>query len=221
VDRSRRNRFKVVWPSPHGRRQEAAIDRSLIQWEPYPQAASYVVKISHVTRESERSTTFSQIIYKRVDGANSLSLAQLPHATSDARPEEYSVEIRAYDQSGTFLSETEHGFATFSLTDKHVLVEYDQSAGMTFDQNDVERRFQAQQALEAAEVLIKNGMFPEAGKLLEQADVSILPGRSALINGYLFAAQGQCKEAGKHFKNATVLGETCIPESYRMGCGAE
>ena len=216
-----RNRFKMVWPLPDSRKQEATIDRSVIQWDPYPRATSYVVKISHVTRESERSTTFSPIIYRQVDGVNSLALAQLPHAENDARPEEYSVEIRAYDQTGSFLSETEHSFATFSLTDKHVLVEYDQSEGMSIDQKDVERRFKAQQALDAAEFLIKNGMFPEARKLLGQSGPSALPGQAALINGYLYAAQGQCEEAGKYFKAAVDLGETCIPDSYRMGCSAE
>ena len=131
------------------------------------------------------------------------------------------MEIRAYDQTGSFLSETEHSFATFSLTDKHVLVEYDQSEGMSIDQKDVERRFKAQQALDAAEFLIKNGMFPEARKLLGQSGPSALPGQAALINGYLYAAQGQCEEAGKYFKAAVDLGETCIPDSYRMGCSAE
>jgi len=216
-----RDRMKVVWPSPNENKQNATVANSAIQWEPYPKAASYVVQINRVTHESARSTTYSPIFHKQIDGGNSLALAQLPNAESDAPSKEYAVEIRAYGRNGSFLSETEHSFSTFILTDNRVLVEYDPSEGATFDANNVESRFKVQKALEAAAFLIGKEMFPEARKLLEQTDASALPGQVALINGYLDAAQGRCEEAEKHFRDATDLGETCIPESYRAGCAAE
>lgn len=216
-----RDRMKILWPSPAVNKQHATIADSTIQWEPYPRAASYVVQINRVTHESARSTTYSPIFHKRVDGASSLALAQFPNAASDLPSREYAVEIRAYDKNGSFLSETDHSFSTFVLTDNRTLVEYDQSQGMLFDQGDVDRRFQAQKIMEAAVLLIEKEMFPEARKLLEQADASAMPGQAALINGYLNAAQGQCEQAERHFTEAAALGETCIPESYRAGCAME
>jgi hypothetical protein len=62
-----------------------------------------------------------------------------------------------------------------------------------------------------------NEMFPEADKLLGQAVASAIPRQAALTKGYLFAAQGRCYEAEKHFKEATTLGESCIYERYRAG----
>ena len=58
----------------------------------------------------------------------------------------------------------------------------------------------------------------QARKLLEQVDVTALPGQAALIKGYYHASQGRCDEAEKHFNRASALGETCIPERYRSGC---
>ncbi len=216
-----RDRMKMVWPSPDVNKQNATIANSTIQWEPYPLAASYVLQINRVTHESARSTTYSPIFYKRIDGASTLPLAQLPNTASDLPSREYAVEIRAYDRNGSFLSETDHSFSTFVVTDNRTLVEYDQSQGMRFDQSDVDRRFQAQKIMEAATLLIEKEMFPEARKLLEQADASAMPGQAALISGYLDAAQGRCEEAEKHFRDATALGKTCIPESYRAGCAVE
>ncbi len=216
-----RDRMKFVWPLLNQQKQNATIANSTIEWEPYPQAVSYVVQISRVTHESARSTTFSPIIYKQVNGENSLALAQLPNAEGSTPGKEYAAEIRAYDPNGSFLSETEHGFSTFILTDNHELVEFDQRQGVLFDQGDVDRSFQAQKTTEAAILLIEKKMFREAGALLDQADVSALPGRFALVSGYLHAAQGKCEEAEKQFKEATALGETCIPKTYRAGCMTE
>ena len=133
-------------------------------------------------------------------------------------PEEYAIAIRAYDRNGSFLSNTEHGFSTFLLTDERVLVELDDSTAAEADETNVERRFKARKALEAAAFLIGKEMYPEARKLLEQADVSALPGQAALIKGYHNAALGRCNEAEKHFSEASALGEICIPERYPAGC---
>jgi hypothetical protein len=208
----------MIWPLPAEPKQKASIADSKIQWEPYPQAASYVVQINQVTHESARSTTYSPIIYKQVDNVSAIALAQLPNVKSDAAPNEYAIEIRAYAQDGSFLSEVEQSFSTFTLTDDHILVEYDESKGTSLDPEGVERRFQAQKTLDAAALLINKEMFQEARTLLGQTDASVLPEQMAMLNGYLYAAQGRCEEANKFFNEALSLGQKCIPEKYRERC---
>ena len=73
------------------------------------------------------------------------------------------------------MSEAEHGFSTFSLTDNHILIEYDHSDETALDQDDVERVFQAGKVLDAAALFIKKAMFEEARLLLEQPDASAIP----------------------------------------------
>ena len=86
-----KRRIKVVWPYPDERKQKASIADSKIQWQPYPQAVSYVVQINRVTRESARSTTYRPIVHKRVDNASVLALSELPHVEGDGSPNEYAI----------------------------------------------------------------------------------------------------------------------------------
>ena len=213
-----RKRIKIMWPVPDERKQSATVSGSAIKWVPYPKAASYIVQINNVTREKPRTTTFSPLIHKQVVGESSLPISQLPSVESDLPPKEYSIEIRAYGQDGSFLSESERSFSTFSLKDNHVLVKFDGSEGQTFDQADVEDRFYAGKSLDAVVLLINKSMFAEAERLIEQGDTSILPARTALLKGYLNASQGNCEKANKYFEESLLLGQKCIPERYRMSC---
>jgi hypothetical protein len=213
-----RRRIKLIWPLPDERKQNATLKDSVIKWEPYPKATSYVIKISQVTREEPRTTTFSPLIYKQIDGKNSLSLSMLPHVKSDIGSKEYSVDIRAFGQDDSFLSELEHSFSTFLLMDNNVLVGLDDSEGKTFDQTDVESRFVASKTLDAVVLLIEKEMYSEAHKLLNETDVSILPGRTAILKGYLNSAQGRCDAANTFFEKALNYGETCIPKKYQNNC---
>lgn len=107
-----RSKMKILWPLPNEPKQKGTVSRSEIKWEPFPNASSYVIKISRVTRESSRSTIFSPILYKRVNGTTSIPISQLPNAQDDTSKEEYAVRIRAYDIKGNFLTEAEHSFST-------------------------------------------------------------------------------------------------------------
>jgi hypothetical protein len=213
-----RERIKIIWPLPGEPKQNATVSGSAIKWEPYPKAASYVVQINHVTREKPRTTTYSPLIHKQIIGENFLPISQLPSVESDIPPKEYSIEIRAYGQDGAFLSESEHSFSTFSLRDNHVLVEFDGSEGQTFDQADIEGRFNAEESLDAVVMLINKALFAEAERLLELSDTSTMPARTALLKGYLSASQGNCEKANKYFEESLSLGQKCIPERYRMSC---
>ncbi len=215
-----RKRINVLWPLPDEHKQKANVSRSAIRWEPYPKAASYLVKISHVTREKPRTTRFSPLIYKQVVGASFLPIAHLPNVESDLPPKEYAVKIRAYSQDGAFLSESEHSFSTFCLVDNRILVEFDGSEGEAFDQDDIERKFNAGKSLDAAEVLIDKSMYAEAERLLAQSDDLILPARTALLRGYLKASQGDCDKASIYFEESRSLGQKCIPKRYHMRCKA-
>ncbi len=213
-----RKRIKIIWPLPDEPKQTASVSGSDIKWEPYPKAASYIVQINHVTREKPRTTTYSPLIHKQVIGNNSLPISQLSSVKSDLPPKEYSIEIRAYGQDGTFLSESEHSFSTFSLRDNHVLVAFNDSEGQTFDQDDIEGRFNAEKSLDAVVMLIDKTLFAEAERLLKLSDTSTMPARTALLKGYLSASQNNCEKANKYFEESLSLGQKCIPERYRKGC---
>ena len=108
-----------------------------------------------MTRERLRTTTFTPITYKRVNGTTSIPISQLQSAKDDTSKEEYAVSIRAYDNNGKFLTETEHSFSTFLLTDNHVLVEniYDDIA--TDDKDAIARKYHLQKTMAAVELLIQ------------------------------------------------------------------
>jgi hypothetical protein len=67
-------------------------------------------------------------------------------------------------------------------------------------------------------LLIEKEMYIEADKLLNGTDVSILPGRTAMLKGYLNAVQGRCDAANTFFEKALNYGETCIPTKYQNDC---
>lgn len=112
-------RIKSIWPKESLQNQQATIAGSVIQWEPYPSAAVYVLKIDKVTRGNEKSTTFTPILYRKVSGT-SLPLKDLQNSKG-SEIEEYAVTIRAYDDAGTLISESESLSLTFSLSDGNAL----------------------------------------------------------------------------------------------------
>lgn len=113
-------RIKTIWPKENIQKQKATIDHSQISWEAYPGAVNYLLQIDRVTRKSKTTTTYSPILYRRVSGGNSLPLKTLPN-TKGSETEEYAVTIRAYDQTGAFISESQRLSGTFLLTDEKVL----------------------------------------------------------------------------------------------------
>ncbi len=113
-------RIKTIWPKEAIPNQQATIAHSEIEWEAYPTAVVYVLRIDKVTRESERSTIYSPILYRKISGLNSLPLNTLSNAKG-SETEEYAVTIKAFDQAGIFVSESQPLSATFSLTDGRIL----------------------------------------------------------------------------------------------------
>lgn len=102
--------------------------------------------------------------------------------------------------------------------DNNVLVGLDDSEGITLNQADVESRFVTGKTLDAVALLIEKGMYIEADKLLNETDLSILPGRTAMLKSYLNAVQGRCDAANTFFEKALNYGETCLPKKYQNDC---
>ncbi len=113
-------RIRTIWPKASIQNQQATIADSTIEWETYPAAVVYVLRIDKVTRESKTSTIYSPILYRKVSRVSSLPLKDLPN-TRGSEIEEYAVTIRAYDHAGIFVSESQPLSATFSLTDGRIL----------------------------------------------------------------------------------------------------
>lgn len=112
-------RIKSIWPNESLKNQQATIAESVIQWESYPLAAVYVLRIDKVTRENEKSRTFTPILYRKVPGT-SLPLKDFQNSKA-SEIEEYAVTIRAYDNAGTLISESESLSLTFTLSDGNAL----------------------------------------------------------------------------------------------------
>lgn len=213
-----RSKMKILWPTPNEPKQKGTVSASEIKWEPFPKAASYVIKISRVTREGSRRTTFTPILYKRINGTTSIPISQLSNAQDATSKEEYAVRIRAYDIKGKFLTESEHSFSTFVLSDNHVLVENIDDNITTVDKDAIARKYQLQKTMAAVELLIQENMFPEANSLLKKMDETEYNLQKELLTGYLFAAQGKCQEANEHFDNALANGQKCIPKKFKVEC---
>ena len=73
--------------------------------------------------------------------------------------------------------------------------------------------------LNAAVVLIRNGMFEEAGVLLERVSSADVAARRLAIRGYLLARQDRCEEAHGMFAQALrVNASVYIPREFNIAC---
>jgi hypothetical protein len=107
------------WPAaaPMYRPAEAGdLASSRIAWQTPLSAAHHVVGIWHIAQEADGRTTYSPTVWLRLDGAQELSLAELPAAEANGT-QEYGVEVFAFDDNGRLITQTPGGINShrFSL----------------------------------------------------------------------------------------------------------
>jgi len=210
-------RVVLFWPKKSGQKQEASIAKSKINWQPYPKATDYMVRVHHVTREGNR-TTYMPVIHKRVTGGTSFPLSQFAHARDAAAKEEYAVTVEAYGANGEFLSESQSFDGTFTLTDGNALMEDGHGVYGSADQGVIDSVYREKKILDSAETMIKEKMYDQAEAMLTKVAVNDLLGKKYVMKGYLFASEGDCKKAKAFFEEARKKGEDCIPEEYQGKC---
>lgn len=210
-------RIVLLWPKKSGQKQEASIAKSKINWQPYPKATDYMVRVHHVTREGNR-TTYMPVIRKKVTGTTSFPLSQLAHARDAAAKEEYAVTVEAYGANGEFLSGSQSFDGTFTLTDGNALMKDEHGVYGSAGQDVIDSVYREKKILDSVETMIKEKMYVQAEAMLTKVSVNDLQGKKHLMEGYLFASRGDCKKAKASFEEARKKSEDCIPEEYQGKC---
>lgn len=208
--------LNLLWPE--GERTSTSWGDDAIEWEPYPGATDYVVEIGSVTRKG-RSTSYRSLLSRTV-GDNRMPVSEMPAATADGVTSEYSVSIAAFDDEGRFLSESDRYTATFTLEDRMLVAEADgwPEPGESFDLATLDKKRKNTKRIDAAQLLIDEGMLDPAESLLGRIQGPVDPGEKEALEGYLRAEQGRCDEARALFEAAKAAGKRCIPERYEAAC---
>lgn len=202
-----------------------SLEEDKIEWQAHPDASQYHIKISRVT-ERGSSTVFSPISHRVVKDATSLALKDLQtrsiEATEGEEKATYSVDIRAFSDDGTFLSESS-SFPryVFNLKEPVVLVDedYPGMADMDDTVDALEAQDKASKRFSAIELLIDEQLYTAAETLLQGDLPGATPGRKEALQGYLYASQKQCQKAREYFDKARDIGgASCVNQKYERLC---
>ena len=219
--------IKINWPPEIAHRDRekekntASVRDDVIQWQPYAGAEKYVVKLFSI--EGHGSSSSYHGVGDHVVTEPHLPLATLKTVPSDGEEKEYSVDVFAFDADGTLLSKADVGLggSSFVLTDGNKLPEY--SFASTFDINlssgELKAHEENKKRIDAAKVLIDEGMLAEAEQLINKLQGPSQPGQKELAQGYLAAKQGNCELAKTLIDKArNEAGTTCVPERFKALC---
>ena len=216
-----RERVSLTWPSAHEKPTRGTLQESVVKWDPYPGAETYLVRVTELKREG-RTTSFLPVSTKRVDRETAFALAGLA-AVAGGEEKEYQASVLAFAADGTFLSQSHERFdnLTFVFTDKQQLVRDEErrmfSGSVNRDELDVLR--DNERRIKAIEALLQDDLVDEAQKVFAKIKGKVDAGKKDAIAGYLMAKRGRCEEANKLFKRArSDGGRSCVPNYYRAGC---
>lgn len=213
----------LSWPRPGEQGVRTTVDEGVVAWQAYPGAQTYLVRVTELVREGS-TISYHDVTARAVGGDTRFALAQLQALPSENGEKEYQVSVLAFGQDGQLLSETNERFAghSFVLADsKQFIRESDRMPGSDrFSTEELAQMRDNNQRIEAAAVLLKNGLPAEAERLLAKVRGKTDPGKKAAIAGYLLAVRGRCAEANRLFAKArSEGGQACVPSYYRAGCG--
>jgi hypothetical protein len=218
----------LTWPNPEAERITATIG-DIISWEKYPGATQYYVGIKKIRRDGD-TTHYSQITSKILSGETSLPLSNLKHITTKEKTKtEYAVEVFAFSDDGTIVSEFSDTFqgGTFLLSEGIILIE--DELDDTFNLSSIEDPDEVTRKMEeiarnkrretAVSVLIEDNMLNEAESLLGIIDSQYSQGKKEVLAGYILALQGECEKSNEMFDKAlSINSNACIPDSYKAYC---
>ena len=211
-----RKRPVLLWPTKGDQQVQTTHKAATIRWQAYPQATDYVVRIARVQR-IDRGASYSSIVSRRVNAKTELALSELRAVPGAASGHIYQVTLTAFAADGSFLSETESSMdgQSFTLTDVQMLA--DNKLALVSTEKQLVETIQNRKRLDAAQVLIEEGLLGEAEKALATVRGATDSGNKDALMGYLRARQGRCAEATKFFDQATAAnGKTCVPDNWRV-----
>ena len=210
-----RKRLALLWPAKGDKPVETTHKAGTIRWQAYPQATDYVVRLARVERR-DRGASYFPIVSRRVHAKTELALSELRAVPGAASGQIYQVTLAAFAADGSFLSETESSMdgQSFTLTDVQMLA--DDKLALVSTEKQLVETIQNRKRLDAAQVLIEEGLLVEAEKALATVRGATESGNKDALLGYLRARQGRCTEATKFFDQATAAnGKTCVPDNWR------
>ena len=206
--------------SPVDRPQLSEVGDFSISWEPHSKASSYIVSIASVKERSDSSST-SFVIGEKSTTDSSILLSEWDSIEDEGEPNVYRVDIVAFDDAGTFVSETQQWSAgKFELANYKILEQKTiEAVGLAQSVDDYEEYYQNQKRITASEFLIEEGLLDEAEKVINLITESAQKGKKEALLGYLHATRDQCDVANSYFDQALKIGgQSCLPTSYRSAC---
>lgn len=221
-----RDSVKIVWPVKSEAEENVDIKKGTIVWAPYPEATKYHLKITHIKRE-DRGASYFPILQTVVENQTQYPLTNLKIVDSDDpnAETEYGVEIAAFKEDGTFLSESDSFTPDQSFKLKNGKQILDDSGVSILNELNIsspentQLLFKNRKRLDAIEVLISDGKLKTASEMLEDLEGPLDAGKKQALQGYLLAKKGECEEAKRLFEQAVNEGgTTCVPASYKEDC---
>ena len=228
-----RDDVNVLWPAKDNYFESADLSTATIKWDAYPNAHEYLLRFKYVTRRTNNSMSYTEVAQRRVKGAELFPLAELSTKVSSSNKNEYTVEVLAFDQDRNLLGVSDRytGRSGFAIEGGMKIFEENkrlvesapispESIGGFFDSSKkLKQRLDKQRDREAIEVLIEQGMYAEAEKLLSAVELSFEKHIAVMLKGYILSAQQKCVEANDKFAQANeIKGRECVPAEYRKNC---
>jgi hypothetical protein len=215
-----RDQVKLVWPPLDRKSVPGNVSNDVISWTAYPEAHEYQINVSNVKREGN-TTSYHEVTTRRLKGITQFPLSKLESVANKEGEKEYQVSVWAFAKDGSFLSSSERfRDSVFVLKDKELVRDEERNLiSGPLDAEKLEALRSNNKRIDAIEVLLKDGLLDEAGRLLGKIQGFTDPGKKKAITGYLLAKQGKCKEANRLFTEAlSEASTTCVPEYYRAKC---
>ncbi len=219
---------KLDWPNSTQKVTNASLN-NIIQWEPPPGAEKYCVSIQKITREGN-TTHYAPVATRIIENSTQLKLSSLNHHETTVKNNfEYGVEVFAFDNDGTLLSQFTKTYqgGTFILTGNNILIEErmndlfrpsDSESPEEFEKRMIAINLNTSR-VKAVKTLIDVKMLAEAKKLLNHIESKYAKGKKEMLTGYIFALQGDCKKSNKLLANAKQINpNVCIPDEYKALC---
>lgn len=206
--------------SPIDRPELSGTDNFDISWKPIPKASTYRVSISSVEAYGDGSST-STVVGEKTTSELSIALSEWKTISDQENTNLYSVEIKAYDQEGEFVSESKQwSEGKFDLKGTKILAESVVSVlGLGLPDSDYDEYFKNQKRISTVDLLIEEGLLDEAEKVINLITENAEKGKKNALTGYLYAMRNDCESANSFFDKAIEEGGvSCILTSYRNEC---
>jgi len=215
------DKLGMIAPDSNASQLEVKAEDYAIRWQAYPSAKTYLVRLSKITRQGNR-TTYTPVVKRRIVDSTQLPLSSLTTVTQPGEKLEYEIKVFAFDDNNNFLSDSEVSFEnpTIVLADNKVLVDDAMTEILAQPSaKDLDELYKNEDRLDAVKLLIQEKLYKEAKVLLDKVQGKTKPGAKDAMTGYLLAEQNQCAEADKYFEKAKQASpNACVPDCYRKNC---